>query len=187
MSVSPFSPTSYYRFSNAAYPYTGISTGYKYENTPPHLGLTPYGSRSSENWQIYRQRDASGRSVYLIRNYDYGAVLQLGLTEQMRAVPQLLPKSGELGQQWMIERGNDGNWVLSNALLGNGSYLGVSEGGNSGLYTREVPAMQPSRDGSEMWTVTINVSAGKIIAEDALTDIELIQVRDTDDDDYVMV
>jgi hypothetical protein len=130
-----------------------------------------------------------GRSVYLIRNYDYGAVLQLGVTEKMRAVPQLLPKSGELGQQWMMERRLDGSWVLRNALLGNGSYLGVSEGGNSGFYTREVPAMQPSPDGSEKWTVSINVSAGQITADDALTDIELVQVRDEDNDfdDFVMV
>jgi hypothetical protein len=102
-SLSPFDPKAYYRFSNAAYPYTGISTGFKYENTPPHLGLTPYGSRSSENWQIYRQRDNSGRSVYLIRNYDYGAALQLGLTEEVRAVPRLLPRSGDLGQQWRLQ------------------------------------------------------------------------------------
>lgn len=177
MTLSPFSPSSYYRFSNANFPNTGISTGYKHENTPPHLGLTPYGSRSSENWQIYRQRTSSGRYIYFLRNYDYGAALQLGVTPEHRAVPRLLPRSGELGQQWSMDLGADGKWVLTNGLLGNASFLGVSGGGDRGEYTRDVPSMNPSPDGSEHWTVLINVSAGEIREREALCDVQGLEVR----------
>jgi hypothetical protein len=78
-------------------------------------------------------------------------------------------------------------WILTNALLGNGSSLGVSGGGNSGQYTRDVPSMQPSPDGSEKWTITINVSAGEITDKEALEDLDLVQVCDDDSDDGFVI
>ncbi|KAF2795604.1 hypothetical protein K505DRAFT_323970 [Melanomma pulvis-pyrius CBS 109.77] len=187
MALTPFSPSSYYRFSNANFPNTGISTGYKYENTPPHVGLTHYGSRSSENWQVYRQHTPSGRTIYFLRNYDYGAALQLGVTPEHRAVPQLLPRSGALGQQWSLELGADGKWVLTNELLGNASFLGVSGGGDSGRYTRYVPSMNPSPDGTEHWTVLINVSAGEIKEREALCDVDGLESPSPSQSTYPMI
>ncbi|CAO2653809.1 Nn.00g032200.m01.CDS01 [Neocucurbitaria sp. VM-36] len=162
-SPSPFDPKSYYRFSNTVYTGVTISTGYK--NSSPLITFTPSGSRSSENWQLYRQNDR-----YLIRNYDYGAELQLGLTKASDAVPKLLPRSGELGQQWvLVQTEEDGSWRMTNALLGSGAVLGVSDG----ISNQEVePAMNPSPDDSERWIVTVNLSAGEIVDQDMLTDIE---------------
>ncbi|KAF1850818.1 uncharacterized protein K460DRAFT_391228 [Cucurbitaria berberidis CBS 394.84] len=159
--LSPFDPKSYYRFSNAAYAGVTISTGYKHSSSS--IIFTPSGSRSSENWQIFRQGER-----YFIRNYDYGAELQLGLTKASDAVPRLLPRSGELGQQWNLDQNEDGSWRVTNALLGNISVLGVSDA----ISSHEIaPAMNPSPDESKRWIVTVNLSAGQIWQPGMLNDV----------------
>lgn len=170
-SPSPFDPTVYYRFSNAAYAGVTISTGYK--TSSPDIVFTPTGSRSSENWQIYLQ---SGR--YLLRNYDYGGALQLGLSSPSRAVPALLPKSGDLGQQWVLNQYSDGTWGLKNGLAGNATMLGASaEISGRGVVS---PGMNPSPDGSEKWIITVNLSAGKIVRSDMLDEIAGLVVSSCD-------
>ena len=103
--------------------------------------------------------------------------MQLGITSILRDVPRLLPRNGGLGQQWRIRSDSAGQWILSNALLGAGSVLGVSEGGNRKGFTSKVPAINPSPDGTEHWIVTINVSAGEITALDALSEVAGLEVR----------
>ncbi|OAL47415.1 hypothetical protein IQ07DRAFT_646365 [Pyrenochaeta sp. DS3sAY3a] len=161
-SLPPFDPTVYYRFANVKYTTVTLSTGFK--DSSPNLTFTPAGSRSSENWQLYFQ---AGR--YLIRNYDYGASAQLGLSDSARSVPALLaPPSGALGQQWLLDQYEDGSWRVSNGLVGNASVLGVSDA----LVTTEIwPAMMPSPDGSDRWIVTVNLSAGKV-GKGMLSDVE---------------
>lgn len=159
--MSPFDPKSYYRFANAQYKGVTISTGYKHSSSV--IGFTPSGSRSSENWQIYQQ---AGR--YFIRNYDYGAELQLGLATTHPAVPQLLPRSGDLGQQWFLDQYEDGTWRVTNGLWRNAPVLAVSDGiSNSNI----APAMNPSADGSEKWIITVNLSAGEIVEKRMLEDV----------------
>lgn len=161
-----FDPKLYYRFSNVKYKGVTISTGYKQSSS--YTSLTAAGSRSSENWQIYRQ---AGR--YIIRNYDYGAELQLGLTTTSPATPQLLPRSGALGQQWLLDQYEDGNWRVTNALYRNASVLGVSDAISS---WEIAPAMNPSADGSEKWIITVNLSAGEIKERGMLEDVMNLEV-----------
>jgi hypothetical protein len=75
MATSPFDLTAYYRLSNDA---TGagltLSLGLR-SLPPPTLQMTPWGAYSSENWQLFFDS-----SIYFIRNYDYGADWQLGVT-----------------------------------------------------------------------------------------------------------
>jgi hypothetical protein len=164
--LPPFDPTVYYRFANVKYTSVTLSTGFK--DSSPNLTFTPAGSRSSENWQLYFQ---AGR--YLIRNYDYGASAQLGLSDAARSVPRLLAPSGALGQQWLLDQYEDGSWRVSNGLVGNVSVLGVSDA----LVTSEIgPGMMPSPDGSDRWLVTVNLSAGKV-GTAMLVDVEGLEVR----------
>ena len=118
---------------------------------------------SSENWQIYSQ---SGR--YFIRNYDAGSQVQLGLTTTSRTVPQLLPRSGDLGQQWFLTLRQDGTWRVSNALVGNQTSLGVSTGNT-------VPGMDTNENDGH-WNIGINISAGDISDSGMLSDVQNVQV-----------
>lgn len=159
----PFDQRYYYRLCNAIHAGVSISTGYKHSSY--NTVFTPFGSRSSENWQFFQQE---GR--YFIRNYDYGAELQLGLTSGS-STPQLLPKSGELGQQWMLTDNGDGSWCLINGLGWNSTLLAVS------LTAAGVaPRMLSTQDGSERWNITINSSAGGVRL-DMLEDVSDLQVR----------
>ena len=164
----PFDQRQYHRFSNAIHTGVTLSTGFKHQS--PQLVFTPSGSRSSENWQLFPQ---NGR--YFIRNYDYGADVQLGLVDATSTVPQLLPRSGDLGQQWMLIDDN-GNWRLINGLTWNADMLAVSNGhppaASGGVY----PEMKATRDGSEAWSVSVNLSAGGV-RWDMLVDVPDVQVR----------
>lgn len=125
--------------------------------------MTEADSLSSSNWQLYYQQ---GR--YFIRNYDYGED-QLGLTESERAVPSLMRRSGALGQQWLLTRSEeDGGWMISNGLLGNGSWLSLT-GANT------VPAMQASSAGA-VWDIQINPSAGSPQGSDLYIDVDDFEV-----------
>ncbi|PVH98012.1 hypothetical protein DM02DRAFT_683489 [Periconia macrospinosa] len=151
--VGDFDPKVFYMFYNAVRPGMALAAGLMQDSggainmsTAETNSTSAYSS--SENWQLYYQ---AGR--YFIRNYDYGD-FQLGLTESERTVPRLMKRSGALGQQWSLIRVDvsGGGWKLSNGLLGNGSWMGVS-GKNA------VPAMQPSENGA-VWDLQTNPSAG---------------------------
>lgn len=120
--MADFNPRTFYLLFNPVYK---DSEGTDYALSAG-IFLRPFGavnitvmSLSSQNWQLFPQ---GGR--YFIRNYDYGAGYQLGLTKDSGGVPTMLPRSGSLGQQWSIMQ-KDGGWQLTNGLLGNGSFLAV--------------------------------------------------------------
>ena len=118
---------------------------------------------SSENWQLYSQSD-----VYFIRNYDTGSQLQLGLTTDSRVIPQLLSRSGDLGQQWLLSPRQDGTWRVTNALLGNQLALGIAP-------ANTIPGMDTSEDDGH-WTIGINISAGNITDSAMLSSVTNVQV-----------
>ena len=63
---------------------------------------------------------------------------------------------------------------MTNALLGNVSVLGVSDG----ISNEEIaPGMNPSPDESERWIVTVNLSAGEITDQEMLSDVADLEVR----------
>jgi hypothetical protein len=163
MATSFFDSTAWYRLSNDN---TGenktISLGYS-SDTPAALNMTQAGSFSSENWQIFFQ---SG--LYFIRNYDYGADWQLGVTDNDRSIPRMLPSSGLLGMEWNISQWQDGTWKFTNELLGNVLLFGV--GADS-----TVPAMNANGRGAH-WTVDINVSAGQISNAELLSAFPSLEV-----------
>jgi hypothetical protein len=162
-STSPFSSTSFYRFFNNVYPNHTISTGLKYTaNTPVNMTVAQTYT-SSENWQLYFQSD-----VYFIRNYAAGSQLQLGLTQDSDVVPQLLPRSGDLGQQWSIAPRDDGTYRLTNKLVGDQSSIGISA-------KNTVPGIDADDDDGH-WQIGINVSAGQITNAEMLTDNQNIEV-----------
>jgi hypothetical protein len=129
-----------------------LSSG-QLQNTKGNISMTEDGKRSSENWQLYYQQ---GR--YFIRNYDYLGTWQLGLTEDSKVVPRLLPRDGSLGQQWTLEKQDDGNFRFLNGLLGNDSALGLVTGNT-------IPAMQVAGKGTA-WTILPNLSAQGTGAKD---------------------
>jgi hypothetical protein len=161
--ASPFDPKSYFRFSNDVFPNNTMSTGQQYTVETP-VNATTLGSTSSENWQLYRQA-----GLYFIRNYNGGSNLQLGLTKESRIVPEMLPRSGDLGQQWLISRREDGSWRIANGLVGNGSVLSLSVGNT-------VPGMDTS-EVSGHWQISINLSAGEVTDPQMLTDVDNVEVR----------
>jgi hypothetical protein len=160
--MSEFDPRAFYRFANDAYRDNTLSCGI-YQDSNGAINMTTFGSLSSENWQIYYQQ---GR--YFIRNYDYGADWQLGLSGISRSVPRLMRRSGSLGQQWTLTRRDDGTWALSNGLLGNGSWLSLVAGNT-------VPGMQPSSTGAS-WDITINPSAQSPRDPDSFVDVNNFEV-----------
>ena len=91
-----FSPKTFYKFINPNLPNASLSAGI-FQDSQGAINLTASGSLSSENWQLFYQ---AGR--YFIRNYDYGAGYQLGLTDSSRSTPKLYPRSGKVEQQWSI-------------------------------------------------------------------------------------
>lgn len=109
-------------------------------DTSGFVEMSAAGNFSSENWQFFYQ---SGH--YFIRNYDYNASWQLGLTENIAQIPRLYPRSGGLGQQWTVTKVT-GSWELSVALSSDAVY-GVLGG-------RTTPMM--GRGPGTLWTITIN-------------------------------
>lgn len=112
------------------------------------LSLTNSGF-SSSNWQIFYQDP-----VYLIRNYDFGAKLQLGIAEDSPTLPALMIASGNLTQQWNMTLWEDGTYRLANMWLGSVQMLGA------GFKTNDneiIPVMTAAQDGSH-WSFAINPS-----------------------------
>jgi hypothetical protein len=140
-----FDNGNYFTFHNTIDSANSLSSG-QLQNTKGNISMTTSGARSSENWQLYYQQ---GR--YFIRNYDYLGTWQLGLTEDSKVVPKLLPRDGSLGQQWTLTKQDDGNFRFINGLLGNDSALGLVTGNT-------VPAMQIAGKGTG-WTILPNLSA----------------------------
>jgi hypothetical protein len=140
-----FDDGNYFTFHNTLDSANTLSSG-QLQNTKGNVSMTPFGKRSSENWQLYYQQ---GR--YFIRNYDYLGTWQLGLTSDSKVVPKMLARDGSLGQQWTLSRQDDGTVRFINGLLGNESALGLGAGDT-------VPAMQAAGKGTG-WTVLPNLSA----------------------------
>lgn len=127
-------------------------------------------SNSTENWQIFYQEP-----IYLIRNYNYGARYQLGITEESQVQPALLPTSGNLTQQWNITQWGDGGktYRLTNMWLGSEQMLSVVDGHDG----TPIPVMTTAQSGSH-WTFVPNRSnATSRLSEDLLQSVALQAVR----------
>jgi len=163
---SIFDPNVFHNFYNVILDNSTLSSGIT-SNPDDTITFTPEGSLSSSNWQIYYQQ---GR--YFIRNYDYGD-RQLGITEDERSLPRMRPRSGALGQQWsfMKVEGSEGQWRISNGLLGNDTWFGL----NMGNRDNKVPGMQVSSSGA-VWDVRPNQDAGRVKGSLLLTDVEDFEV-----------
>ena len=121
---------------------------------------------SSNNWQFFYQDP-----VYLIRNYDYGAKLQLGIAEDSPTLPALLIASGNLTQQWNMTLWGDGTYRLANMWLGSVQILGVGPktNGNNEI----IPVMTAAQYGSH-WSFAINPSdATSNVTDDMLQPVSL--------------
>lgn len=161
MSTSFFDPSQWYRLSNDR---TGVnrtlSLGYYPDSaTPGAPGMTVAGSYSSENWQLFFQ---SG--LYFIRNYDWGADWQLGVTANELSIPTMLQAGGLLGMQWNVTEWSDGTFKLTNMLLGsNTPVFGVGAGST-------IPTMNENEQGAH-WAMDINIMNGG----EKITDVALLQ------------
>jgi hypothetical protein len=132
----------YYTIRNVADLNFGLSSG---ENMQPQglVDTQAAGSLSSENWQFFYQ---SGR--YFIRNRDYGAGWQLGLTPGNSSQPQLYPvTTGEKNLQWTVTKVDLG-WQLANGLLGAGPIMVLNP-------TGALPLMQLGGSNG-VWNITRN-------------------------------
>jgi len=136
-----FKPKEYYTIRNPNSATNSLSAGFQMD-TNGGIRMVSFNTTSSENWQLFFQ---SGR--YFIRNWDYGARWQLGLTEESRSIPKMYPRNGSLSQQWRISRSGDG-WRLVNELWGDGTVFAQPVGW-------EVPAMRSEMDGAT-WNITVN-------------------------------
>jgi hypothetical protein len=137
-----FDSTMYYTIRNVADLNFGLSSG---ENMQPQglVDTEAAGSLSSENWQLFYQ---SGR--YFIRNRDYGAGWQLGLTPGNSSQPQLYPvTTGERNLQWTVTKVDLG-WQLANGLLGAGPVMVLNPSG-------ALPLMQLGGSNG-VWNITKN-------------------------------
>ena len=133
---------------------------------PPIAIFFDKTSNSAENWQIFYQEP-----IYLIRNYNYGARYQLGITEESQVQPALLPTSGNLTQQWNITQWGDGGetYRLTNMWLGSEQILSVVDGHDG----TPIPVMTTAQSGSH-WTFVPNRSnATSSLPEDMLQSVAL--------------
>jgi hypothetical protein len=136
MTTSFFDSKAWYRLSNDNNGANmSLSLGLS-GDTPAAPNMDQAGAFSSENWQLFFQ---SG--VYFLRNYDYGADWQLGVTQSDLSIPRMLRSSGVLGMQWAITQWPDGTLKLTNELLGGVPMFGV--GADS-----TVPAMNANQKGA---------------------------------------
>jgi hypothetical protein len=140
MSAFQVNPSPYYTFQTWTHPNSSVSAG-NGQDSSSTLQLTAFGTLASENWQIYPQ---GGR--YFLRNWDYAAKVQLGVTKDSPDTPRLMKTDGMLGQQWNIEAEGTG-WRLVNGLWADGA----------------LAVQQPSGDGIEkgnkadgVWTIKEN-------------------------------
>jgi hypothetical protein len=145
--TSSFDPKMFYTLNNLVLPrYTlSASTG---GDPNALINVTQYGSLSSENWQLFYQQ---GR--YFIRNYDYGAGWQLGLSQNDPNAPKMYARSGSISQQWTLSQ-VDGGWTMQNGLAGSGSVLGMPSGWS-------IPAMRTGETDGSVWNITSNESAAR--------------------------
>jgi len=138
MASSFFNPKEYYYITTTKY--SGYNLVSESDKTPAFLG--EFNKTSSENWQLFFQN-----GIFFIRNYRWGANLQLGLTPDNKGSPQLYTRSGDLGQQWTL-RQVGANFVMMNGLLGASANFSFPDGvGRPGMY---------SNTGGELWNITIN-------------------------------
>ncbi|KAH8698103.1 hypothetical protein GQ44DRAFT_694239 [Phaeosphaeriaceae sp. PMI808] len=142
---SDFDPKRFYRFGNSILANNTLSAG-AFADSKGVVSMAQTGSFSSENWQIFSQ---SGR--YFIRNYDFGAKMQLGMSEDNINVKMYL-RNGSLQQQWLINK-VDGGWELVNGLLGPGTTLILPSGWKA-------PVMRSDNQGG-VWNITENASAAE--------------------------
>ncbi|KAH7405865.1 hypothetical protein DE146DRAFT_425714 [Phaeosphaeria sp. MPI-PUGE-AT-0046c] len=141
---SAFNSREFYLLQNFNMPSSSLSAG-TFVNTNGEVKFSEAMKLSSENWQLFFQ---SGR--YFIRNWDYGANWQLGLTEDSRLIPRLYPRSGSLGQQWTLNK-VEGGWEMVNELWGAGTTFALPRGW-------PMAAMRSEADGA-VWNITNNPSA----------------------------
>ncbi|OAL05798.1 hypothetical protein IQ06DRAFT_289884 [Phaeosphaeriaceae sp. SRC1lsM3a] len=160
---SAFNSREFYLLQNYNMPGYGLGAGV-YTNSNGEVKFGEAMSLSSENWQLFFQ---SGR--YFIRNWDYGANWQLGLTEDSRSIPRLYPRSGSVGQQWTLNKVN-GGYEMINGLWGPGTTFALPQGW-------PMAAMRSEADGA-VWNITNNPSAAvaKPIVGDMLSKVEGFQV-----------
>lgn len=138
---SAFNSREFYLLQNYNMPGYGLGAGV-YTNSNGEVKFGEAMSLSSENWQLFFQ---SGR--YFIRNWDYGANWQLGLTEDSRSIPRLYPRSGSVGQQWTLNKVN-GGYEMINGLWGPGTTFALPQGW-------PMAAMRSEADGA-VWNITNN-------------------------------
>ncbi|KAJ5785277.1 uncharacterized protein N7503_010489 [Penicillium pulvis] len=157
MSSGAFDSTYYYRFSNTAVG-DNETLAVGEANDPPNTpALDAIRSFTSENWQIFYDK-----GIYFIRNWDYGATYQLGLTADERTTPQLLATGAGIGMQWNLTKGDNG-WFMYNMLLGTDNMLGL----DMSALNHTIPVMNTDTTGAQ-WSIDINTSAGKITNETML-------------------
>lgn len=102
---------------------------------------------SSENWQFFFQ---NGR--YFIRNWDYRSRVQLGVnTEDRLMLPSLVDWQTDLSQQWLIEKQDDGYFVIRNEALSKDKALGIG-------IADSAPQMTTNMEQS-LWMIDPNLSA----------------------------
>jgi hypothetical protein len=160
---SSFDPIRYYRFFNGDNKYVTLSSGQSRYSLGA-INMTIIAWSSSENWQLYNQ---SGR--VLIRNYDFGAGFQLGISDDSLSKPRIMVESGDLGQQWTFSQLSDGSWQITNELLGDNAYLQLPDGDT-------VPIMSNNKTGTH-WFVEINNTVNVTDAA-MLSDVANLEVRD---------
>ncbi|KAF2022054.1 hypothetical protein BU24DRAFT_36572 [Aaosphaeria arxii CBS 175.79] len=160
--LPPFDDNYYYTIHAKVYPKRFLTSGI---NRPGDINVTEEGL-SSGNWQFYFQ---GGR--FFIRNYDYLSPWQLGIDINDRSVPRMMRSSGSLGQQWTLTRQGDDGWLWTNGLLGNESYLALSE-------LNTVPGMQTSKENA-LWDIQVNPSAERPKDGGMFTDVPNFEVATT--------
>ena len=136
--ASFFDPKEYYTLNN--FRYAGFNLMADSDKVPGILQTA--GTSDSENWQFFFQD-----GQYYIRNYHWGAGMQLGLTPSSKAKPQMYARSGDLGQQWSLRKTGN-SFVMVNQLAGPSSNFSTPGNGDPpGMY---------SGVGGETWNITIN-------------------------------
>ena len=161
--MSLFQSGIWYRLFNNARPANiTLSSGIS-QDTNGALAMTPMnGFSSSENWQFFYQDDR-----YFIRNYDYRNVFQLGLASATSSKPSILDLKSDLLQQWLVEREDDGTYIIRSQRPGNVQALGLAINDNT-------PQMTSNLDQAK-WVIDPNQSAGDVPAE-MLLPVKVVEV-----------
>lgn len=141
-----FAQRTWYMIQPLDRPGIGLYAGMGRDNPIVHMAPNAY---SSQNWQLFPQ---AGR--YFIRNWDWHSPFQLGISaDRNQSVLAMLPRSGSLSQQWIVNK-VDGGYELLNGLLGNATkllaesdFVAVMKSGESGIWniTRNERYVDPTR------------------------------------------